>query len=180
MREIRSLGCPASGRVVPRPYSMMLAAPSTGFRDLARLLAMSAGATTQLRTSSSPVSRSLVSAAAACALLLQALLGMPLALRMTADAAQWLQLSGSICAATTDSDPLANDHRPIRQAPTHDHAQCLICQAHALPLGLLTVALCALVALFRHASRCSSKATGSPWRHDRNHSYHSRAPPVAA
>ena len=41
---------------------------------------------------------------AAFALLLQALFAVPLALRMTADAMQWVQLGASICAATTADD----------------------------------------------------------------------------
>ena len=117
---------------------------------------------------------------AAFALLLQALFAVPLALRMTADAMQWLQLGVSVCAATTADGPAATDHRPIHQLPAHNHAQCLICQVHALPLGLLAVVLCVLVVLFSQVSRRSSVATGPPWRRDRYHSYHSRAPPIAA
>jgi len=118
--------------------------------------------------------------AAAFALLLQALFAMPLALRMTADAMQWLQLGASICTATTDDGLAANDPRPIHQQPAHNHAQCLICQAHALPLGLLAVVLCVLVALFSQIATQSAMATGPPWRRGRYHSYHSRAPPIAA
>ena len=140
---------------------------------------MSAGATTPLKASS-PVSRRVVGTAAAFALLLQALFAMPLALRMTADAMQWLQLGASICSDTTHGVPAPNDQHPIHQLPTHNHAQCLICQAHALPLGLLAIVFCVLVAFFSQiAMRCAA-ATGPPWRRDRYHSYHSRAPPIAA
>jgi hypothetical protein len=117
---------------------------------------------------------------AAFVLLLQALFAVPLVLRMTADAMQWLQLGASICAATTDGGATANDHRPIHQLPAHNHAQCLICQAHALPLGLLAVVLCVLVALFGQIAMPCAVATGPPWRRDRYHWYHSRAPPIAA
>ena len=135
---------------------------------------MSAGITTQLRTASLPISRSLMGTVVAFALLLQALFAMPLALRMTADQMQWLQLGASICATTPDGALTANDHRPIRRFPAHNHAQCLICQAHALPLGLLAVVLRVLVALFSQFSMRSSATTGPLWRRDRYHSYRSR------
>jgi hypothetical protein len=154
--------------------------PWSGRRDLARLLSMSAGITTQLRTPSLPISRSLMGAVVAFALLLQALFAMPLALRMTADEMQWLQLGASICATTTDGALTANGHRPIHRLPAHNHAQCLICQAHALPLGLLAVVLCVLVALFSQVSIRCSLTTGPLWRRDRYHSYRSRAPPIVA
>jgi hypothetical protein len=117
---------------------------------------------------------------AAFALLLQALFAMPLALRMAADATQRLQLGASICTATTDDGLAANDHDPIRQLPAHNHAQCLICQAQALPIGLLGVVLCVLEALFSQVSMQCAAATGPPWRRDRYRFYHPRAPPITA
>lgn len=153
---------------------------STRRRSPARLPSTSVGTAIRLKASFSPVSRGLVTTVAALALLLQAAFATPLALRMTADALQSLELGASICAATADGGPAANGHHPLHQLPVHNHAQCLICQAHALPLGLLAVVLCVLVAAFaRVAIRCAA-ATGPPCRRDRYHSYHSRAPPVAA
>ena len=152
---------------------------STDRPEPARLPPMLAEAAIRLKSLPSPISRSVVSTVAASALLLQALFAMPLALRMTADAIHWVQFSGSICAATADDGPLENDHQPIHQFPTHNHAQCLICQGYALPLGLPAVVLCVLMALFSQVSTRRPEGTGSPWQRDPYHSYHSRAPPVA-
>jgi hypothetical protein len=117
---------------------------------------------------------------AAFTLLLQALFATLLAVQMTANAMQWLQFGASICTATEDGAAPASDHHPSHQLPTHNHVQCLVCQAHALPLGLLAVALCVLVTLFSQISIRSPAATGPPWRGERYHAYHSRAPPVTA
>src|SRR5689334_13159336 len=102
---------------------------------------MSARLTARLQATSSPASRRLVGTVAAFALLLQTLFAMPVALRMSADTVQWLQFGSSICSATTDGVALASDHRPSHQLPSHKHAQCLICQGQAFPLGLLAVVL---------------------------------------
>lgn len=116
---------------------------------------------------------------AAFALLLQAVLAMPLALRMMAETMQWSQIGATICTATTD-ETAANNHRPAHQRPAHNHAQCLICQAHGLPLSLLAVVLCVLLAPFGQTLMRSPAARGPFGRRDRYQSYLSRAPPVAA
>ena len=115
----------------------------------------------------------------AAALLIQMLLAMPSALRMTADASQWLQLDATICtahenAAATDGDG------PIDQAPSRHHGHCQLCLTHALPLGLLVVALCVLAVFLHRAAARWSVLTAPACRHDRYRSYYSRAPPVAA
>jgi len=116
---------------------------------------------------------------AAFSLLLQACFAMPLALRMTAEAVQWSQIGAIICTATMDGAS-ANDHHPAHQLPAHNHAQCLICQAHALPLSLLAVVLCVLLVSFGQTLINRRAAGGPVWRRDRYQFYRSRAPPVAA
>lgn len=139
---------------------------------------MRAGVTAQSRDSFWPAARSLAGVAVAMALLLQALFAVPLALRMVADLS-W-QAETGLCTAATDGTAAAGDHRSDQKLPVHGHAQCLICQAHALPIALLAVVLCVLLAAFGQAVPRHAMAEALLWRRERYRTYHSRAPPLAA
>lgn len=117
----------------------------------------------------------------AWALLLQALVAMPLAVRLTADMIPWAQFGGTVCTTTAaDSEALAHEHGPVHPPLAHHHAQCLICQGHALPLTLLAVVLCALLVCFGRIMLRAPRPGGPVRRRDPYQFYHSRAPPVAA
>ncbi|MBX6367202.1 MAG: DUF2946 family protein [Rhodospirillales bacterium] len=78
------------------------------------------------------------------ALLVQTLIGAPLAARMAIDAA-WidiLRLDGAICSAREHGDASADgDTSPGPSHGTHDHQHCVLCQAGAAPLLLASTAL---------------------------------------
>ncbi len=114
----------------------------------------------------------------AAALLIQMLLAVPAALRMTAEAIQWLQLDAAICTAHEDGSP-TDGNGPI-QVPFHHHGHCQLCLTHAVPLGLLVVAFCVLAAFLHQASSRWSVLTAPACRYDRYYSYYSRAPPIMA
>ena len=139
---------------------------------------MTAGATARSQACDPPAVRSLAGAAIALALLLQALFAIPLALRMVADLS-W-QSDTVICAAATHDGASSNAPRHERNLPMHSHAQCMICQAHALPMTLLAVVVCVLMAGFGRAAPRHTAFAAPPWRRDRYRTYRSRAPPLAA
>src|SRR4051794_59814 len=99
-------------------------------RDSLRRLTF--GARSGLRVSGVPTSRSLTGIGVAAALLIQMLLAMPAALRMTAEAIQWLQLDATICTAH-DNGAATDGDGPIPQVPSRHHGHCQLCLTHALP-----------------------------------------------
>lgn len=113
------------------------------------------------------------------ALLLQALLAVPLAVRMAAETMQLLPLGASVCAHADDG-ALATDRQPDGQPATHHHGQCQICQGLTASLGLLAAVVCLLAALFGLAPMRGNLATSAPRQRCRYGGYLSRAPPAAA
>lgn len=122
------------------------------------------------------VSRRLTGAAVAYALLLQAVLAVPLAVRMAADVLAWARIGVTVCAHA-DEAGANGDRQPIGPAPAHDHGQCQVCQAHAGSFGLLLVLLAALAVAFDPVALCRRFVTGASPRHGRDRPYLSRAPP---
>ena len=139
---------------------------------------MSASALCAEPTRVPPVLRRLAGAVVGAALLLQALLAVPLAVRMTAEAMQWLDLGLTVCSHAEDGT-LAGDSRPSGQPVSHDHAQCQLCQGAMLPFGLLAAVLCLLAVVFAAAPAQATVAAPAAWRRIRYGSYLSRAPPAA-
>ena len=127
-----------------------------------------------------PLPRRFVGMATAFALLLQVLVGVPSAFWMAAEAIQLSAVGAAVCTHAADDGAVADDQQPVQPKPAHDHAQCLMCQAHALPLGLLAVLLCVLLAPFGRILVRGLPTGAAAWRRGRYQSYHSRAPPVAA
>ncbi len=126
-----------------------------------------------------PATCRLAGAVVACALLLQALLALPLAVRMAAEAMQWRDLGATVCTHSDDGTQ-AGDPRPGGQPPVHDHTQCQICQGVVLPFGLLVAALGLLAVLFAPSLGAAPVAAGPSRRRNRYGSYLSRAPPALA
>lgn len=124
-----------------------------------------------------PVSWRLAGAAIACALLLQAVLAVPLAVRMAAEVLSWAQVSITVCTAVDESG-VHSDLQPVSPSPLHKHGQCQICQAHALPFGLPLILLAAVAIAFKPALLRRLFLIGPPPRRGRYEPYLSRAPPV--
>ena len=121
----------------------------------------------------------LIGTLVAFGLLLQALFTVPLAIRMTADAALWLQFHSILCVTASDRGTAADGHSPHQQLPAHDHGRCLVCQGHALPVGIRVLAPGIFGGLFDRLLTRFAAATVSLWQSDLYRAYHSRAPPVA-
>ena len=138
---------------------------------------MSPVATAMMPPAALPAVRRLASAALVVALLLQAFLALPVAVRMAAEAAAWLPGGWTICSHGADGA----DGRGVPYAPpTHDHAQCLVCQAHAVPLGLLAVLTLAIGSVLAPRALRRLGSIAADWRRQPFRPYRSRAPPAAA
>lgn len=112
---------------------------------------------------------------ATAGLLLQIILGPPLATRMWSSAAPpaW---PAALCRAMPLHDPV--DQSPAPALP-HQHDDCPICQSNALPLGLLPAIFLVLVAInYVPPQWWTTRASVAPaWPFTL---YSSRAPPARA
>jgi hypothetical protein len=128
------------------------------------------------RSEQANLARAAAALVAAFAILMQLMLAPPLLLRMAADAA-WLAAIPTSHAGVAPG-PVADAGEPGQPAlPAHDHAHCVLCQSHLVPLLAVAVALPLIVAA---CWRLATQAAGAamPRGRRRFESYASRAPPA--
>jgi len=122
--------------------------------------------------------RQVVNTLVLVALLTQAVLAIPLAVRMATDAMWSVQFGTLLCTDASHGD--ATDHAPTTPPSSHLHDQCLICHGSAVPFGMLAAAaillaiqsIGKLVTRIARPARALLRLQAAPYR--------SRAPPLFA
>ena len=138
---------------------------------------MSPVATALMPPAALPAARRLAAAVLVVALLVQAFLALPVAVRMAAEAMAWAPGGWTICSHAVDG---TEGHTTPYVPPTHEHAQCLVCQAHAVPLGLLACLAVVIGSVMVPRALGRPRSTPADWRCQPFRPYRSRAPPAAA
>jgi hypothetical protein len=116
--------------------------------------------------------------AAILALLVQMMVGAPLASRMMIDAA-WGAAFDPAAALCTSHEDAGNDGGSHQLPPQshHDHQHCVLCQVGAAPLIVAAAVLLSPALVFGGGETAPLPRAPAPYRSCRTHDAEARAPP---